>query len=72
MADRPPEFVDLWHSLKVPNETDLLKDLASGTPTCFLPMHLSYLTIRNRGVAGHRCRSLDFEDRANQEEGDVM
>jgi len=23
------EFVDLWHSLKVPNETDLLKDLAS-------------------------------------------
>ena len=25
------EFMDLWHDLKVPNDVDLLKQLASGT-----------------------------------------
>ena len=34
------EFVDLWNSLKVPNETDLLRDLASGTLTFRTYLHV--------------------------------
>lgn len=64
------EFVDLWHSLKVPNETDLLKDLASGMLAP--PPDISILTIRNRGVAGYCCRSHNSENRTGKEEGDVI
>jgi transcription initiation factor TFIIE subunit beta len=47
------EFMDLWHSLKVPNETDLLKDLASGTSGSLL--RILILTMRNRGITSHSC-----------------
>lgn len=63
------EFVDLWHSLKVPNETDLLKDLASGMLTH--PPDIPVLILRNRGIAGYCCRSHNSENRT-KEEGDVI
>lgn len=34
-ANDCPEFLDLWHSLQVPNDVDLLKQLASGIGSLF-------------------------------------
>lgn len=62
--------MDLWHSLKVPNETDLLKDLASGMSGSL--RHILILTARNRGVTGHCCRGRDSENWTDKEEGDVI
>ena len=65
------EFVDLWHSLKVPNETDLLKDLASGT-LAYLPKKFTLFTTPDRGIASHCCRGRHSKERTNEEEGDVI
>lgn len=53
------EFLDLWHSLKVPNDVDLLKQLANGTflfPNIETRVRLAPSTIV-RGLASHRGRS---------------
>jgi len=42
------EFHDLWHSLKVPNDVDLLRQLASGKLCLYSLLGLPWLTIFQR------------------------
>lgn len=62
------EFNDLWHSLKVPNDVDLLRQLASGTFLLFCSSCPSQLGW-GRGPAGDECRSPRPQSPEYQEEG---
>lgn len=62
------EFNDLWHSLKVPNDVDLLRQLASGTFLLFCSSCPSQLGW-GRGPAGDECRSPRTQSPEYQEEG---
>jgi transcription initiation factor TFIIE subunit beta len=57
------EFNDLWHALKVPNDVDLLKQLASGASLLFAYVHISPADLmagcgRQRGYKRRRLRLL--------------
>lgn len=60
------EFHDLWHSLKVPNEVDLLRQLASGMKLAAILVPM--LNMCNRGLASYRSRSPYAKGTNDEEE----
>ena len=62
-----PEFHDLWHSLVVPNDVDLLKQLESGTSAFSLSFG-HYQSSGIRGPTGHECRSSCSQGSDDEEE----
>lgn len=66
---RASEFIDLWHSLKVPNDVDLLRQLASGThrQQC-LTLRLAHILRFYRGIASDGRRSCSTEGASWEEE----
>ena len=65
------EFNELWHSLTVPNDVDLLKQLESGNssssspPLSLAPLNL----VGGRGSTGHQRGSPCTQSPEHQEEG---
>jgi hypothetical protein len=60
------EFHDLWHSLKVPNEVDLLKQLASGMKLAVILVS-TLNNMCNRGLASY-CSRSSYAKGTNDEE----
>jgi hypothetical protein len=67
------EFLDLWHSLKVPNDVDLLRQLESGASPPFVVTWPQFCVSSSshaaRGFTGDRGRSDYGQDADGQEEG---
>jgi len=63
------EFLDLWHSLKVPNDVDLLRQLASGTQQSYSLSCHRFSDISFRGFTGHSRRDSHTQRPNDQEEG---
>ena len=71
------EFYDLWHSLKVPNEVDLLKQLQNGISLSSCPsfrfaiycIAKHYYLFICRGLASHSSRGTCGQGTNGQEEG---
>lgn len=61
------EFFDLWHSLKVPNDVDLLRALHAGMCLLFY-LFVWCLTVRCRGAASYCGRDADSKSAVEYEE----